>query len=93
LVTIEYISAGDISGEKVGSELDALELHPQRNCKRIGDQGLGQAGVVFQQDMTTGREESRHDQMEHSPLSDDRFFNFLNYLSGQSGNLFNAYLG
>ena len=48
--------AGDVGGQHVAGELDALELQPQAACQRMGQGGLAYTGHVFQQQMSLGQQ-------------------------------------
>ena len=47
--------AGDVAGQQVGGELDALELASQRGGQALGQHGLADAGNVLDQDVALGR--------------------------------------
>ena len=91
MLTVKDVAAGDVPGKQVGCELDALEFHPQGPGERVGDQGLGQAGVILKQNVTSGREKGRHHQVEHLPFSDNGFLNFLHDPGRDFGDLFKVW--
>ena len=62
---------GDVRRHQVGRELDARELEVGHLRERAREQGLGEAGIVLEQDVAVGEEAHEHE-LEHVPLAHDR---------------------
>ncbi len=70
LALVEEEAAGDVAGQEIGRELDALEAEIERLGDEPGDERLGQARVVLDEDVAIG-EDAREDVLEHVRLADD----------------------
>ena len=62
--------AGDVAGQQVGGELDALELASQRGGQALGQHGLADAGNVLDQDVALGDEGGQR-LLDNRRLADD----------------------
>ena len=60
----------DVTGEEIRRELDALEVHVQGLGHEAGDESLGQARNVLDEDVAVG-EEAGQDLFQHVGLADD----------------------
>ena len=89
-IAVEYIAAGDVSGQQIGRELDAVEPQPQGGGKAVSHQGFGEARVILQQDVAAGREKCRHHPGDHIVLPDDRLLDLPDDPRREIGHLFNA---
>ena len=69
-------SADDIAGEEVGGELDALELDADGRAERSDEEGLGEAGHAFEEDVAVGQQGDQH-AFDDSFLADDGLANFV----------------
>ncbi len=63
-------AARDVAGQEVGRELDALEAEIERLGDEPGDERLGEAGVVLDENVAVG-EDTGQDLLEHVRLADD----------------------
>ena len=70
---VEDRRPGDVPGHQIGCELDAREAHRGHLRKRAGDQRLGQAREILDQDVSV-REYAEQDELERVALADDRAF-------------------
>ena len=61
-------AAGDVARQQVGRELDAAEAQVERLGQEPGDEGLGEARVVLDQDVAVG-EDAGEDPLEHVVLA------------------------
>src|SRR5215217_6407276 len=67
---VEDVDPGDVAGEEIGSELDALEGAADRARDRLGQDRLADAGDVLNKDVTAAKQGYEHE--EHLvPLADD----------------------
>ena len=54
LLAIEDVGSGDVGGQQIGRELDALVLRAQDAGEGFRQRRLGHAGDAFEQDMAAG---------------------------------------
>ncbi len=80
LGAVEDVSAGDVAGQQIGCELDALEFQPEHFGKAAGHQGLAQAREVFQQDVPACQH-GRHHHFEQVALAHHGPLHFGNHLA------------
>ena len=70
LALVEQEAAGDVAGQQVRRELDALEAQVERLREQARDQRLREPRVVLDQDVAV-REHAGEDLLEHRRLADD----------------------
>src|SRR6185369_8891472 len=63
-------AARDVAGQQVGGELDAAEAKLERLAEQVSDQGLGEARIILDEDMSVGQD-AGHDLAKHAVLADD----------------------
>ena len=64
--------AVDVGGDKVGCELDSLEVHIEDFCEGRDHEGFCQPGNPFEQAMTAGKDGGK-ELFDDILLADDRF--------------------
>ena len=74
---VEDGDAGDVAGQHVGRELDALELAADRPGERLGQHRFAHAGHVLDEDVALA-EEAQHGQLHRLALADDDALDVLN---------------
>ena len=80
---LEDHGAHDVGGEEVGGELDALELHAKGAAEATDEQGLGEAGHAFEEDVAVG-EEGDEQAFDDLVLADDGLADFSAQFLGPS---------
>jgi len=80
----EHHGADDVAGQQVGRELDALELDAEGGAEGFDEQGLGEAGHAFEEDVAVG-EEGDEQALNDGVLADDGFADFFTQFLGPSG--------
>ena len=60
LGAVEDVTAGDVAREQVRGKLNAAEGEPQRLGQALGDEGLPQAWVVFEEHVAAGQDGGQH---------------------------------
>lgn len=79
ILRLKYHCADHVAGEQIGRELDTFELHAEGHAERAHEEGLGQAGHTFEQNVPVGQQ--GHEQaLDYGILSDDSFANFITKL-------------
>ena len=84
-VAVVDVAAGDVAGQQVWGELDAPEVQPQRDGKAVGGQRLGQAGIIFQQNVAASQNR-RHNLAQDRPFAHNGLLHFGNDGIAQLGN-------
>ncbi len=65
---VENVTAGDVAGQEIGRELDALEVQPEHGGETARDERLAQAGEILEQDVSA-RQRGRHHHFEQGALA------------------------
>ena len=71
-------SPDQVSGNKIGRELDALELAANRIRQGLDRHGLCQPGHTFHQDMSA-RQQGHHQPFQQMVLSDNDLFDLVQH--------------
>ena len=76
---VKVVDARDVGGEKVGGELNSLDLARDRFCKCTREGGLARAGNVVEQNMPA-RDHRDDDKLDLLAFAEDDFADILGYI-------------
>ena len=80
---VEHGQADDVGRHQIRCELDAGELHVERSCEGLGEEGLGDARDPFEQNVSVHEQCSDH-AAEHTLLTDDHLADLFSDLHHRS---------
>lgn len=84
---IEDHGADDVGGEEVRGELDAFEIDAEGSGKAFDQEGFGQAGHAFEENVTVGQE-GDEEPFDDGFLANDRFVDFAaNFFGPRTGGI------